>query len=86
VKVNRPTLPLKMPMEIKKKAKNTGQYFTPEHVADFMISLSKAPKDAKVLEPACGQGVFLKLLEKRGYADIVGYEIDKTLEPVTDAK
>jgi len=47
VKVNRPTLPLKMPKEIKKKARNTGQYFTPEHVADFMISLSKAPKDAQ---------------------------------------
>lgn len=75
-----------MSMKIKKKAKNTGQYFTPEHVADFMTSLSKAPKSAKVLEPACGQGIFLKLLEEQGYEDIVGYEIDKTLEPVTDAK
>lgn len=73
-------------MKIKEKAKNTGQYFTPEHVADFMTSLSKAPKSAKVLEPACGQGIFLKLLEKQGYEDIAGYEIDKTLESVTDAK
>ncbi len=69
-----------------KQAKNLGQYFTPAYVADFMIGLSEAPKSAKILEPACGKGVFLKLLKEKGYKNIIGYEIDKTLEPETDAK
>ncbi|KKQ84008.1 MAG: putative modification methyltransferase [Candidatus Woesebacteria bacterium GW2011_GWB1_38_8] len=69
-----------------KQAKNLGQYFTPAYVADFMIGLSEVPKSAKILEPACGKGVFLKLLKEKGYKNIVGYEIDKTLEPITDAK
>lgn len=69
-----------------KKAKNLGQYFTPEHVADFMIGLSKVPKSAKVLEPTCGEGIFLKLLQEKGYKNILGYEIDNALDVVTDAK
>ncbi len=68
------------------RAKNLGQYFTPEHVADFMISLSDASKGAKILEPACGEGVFLKLLQEKGYRNILGYEIDNSLNAVTDAK
>lgn len=69
-----------------KKVKNLGQYFTPEHVADFMISLSDTPKTAKILEPACGEGIFLKLLQEKGYKNILGYEIDDSLGAVTDAK
>jgi len=69
-----------------KKAKKLGQYFTPDYVADFMIGLSKVPKSAKILEPACGNGVFLKLLKDKGYKNVIGYEIDNTLEPITDAK
>lgn len=69
-----------------KQAKNLGQYFTPGFVADFMIGLSHMPKSAKILEPACGKGVFLKLLKDKGYKNIIGYEIDDTLTPITDAK
>lgn len=69
-----------------KQTKHLGQYFTPAYVADFMIGLSGVQKSAKILEPACGKGIFLKLLEEKGYKNIIGYEIDKTLEPVTDAK
>lgn len=71
---------------MKKGNKNLGQYFTPEYVADFMIGLSTVSKTAKILEPACGEGVFLKLLEEKEYKDIVGYEIDKTLNKITKAK
>lgn len=69
-----------------KETKNLGQYFTPEHVADFMIGLSSVPKNAKILEPACGEGIFLKLLEEKGYKDIVGYEVDETLRKITKSK
>jgi adenine-specific DNA-methyltransferase len=64
---------------MKNKEKILGQYFTPTHVADFMISLSKVSKSGKILEPSCGKGVFLKLLEEKGYKNVTGYEIDNTL-------
>lgn len=62
--------------------KHLGQYFTPEHVAEFMIGLATAKKDAKILEPSCGEGIFLKLLEEKGYRDVTGYEIDGGLHMV----
>ncbi len=68
-----------------KNQKNLGQYFTPPYVADFMISLSKVSKNARVLEPACGNGVFLKILEDRGYKNVTGYEVDKTITPIIKA-
>lgn len=64
------------------RKKNLGQYFTPEHVAEFMIDLIESKKTAKVLEPSCGEGIFMKLLENRGYKNVTGYEIDKTIEPL----
>lgn len=70
---------------MKKTTKNLGQYFTPEHVANFMIGLSSVSKNGKILEPACGEGVFLKLLDEKGYKNIIGYEVDKTLKKITDA-
>jgi adenine-specific DNA-methyltransferase len=64
----------------KRKSKNKyGQYFTPEAVAEFMLSLTSKKKKDKVLEPSCGQGVFLDILEKKGYTDFKGFEVDKTL-------
>ena len=39
----------------KRKSKNKyGQYFTPEVVAEFMLSLTSKKKKDKVLEPSCG--------------------------------
>lgn len=70
---------------MKNTTKPLGQYFTHKHVADFMIGLSSVSKDANILEPACGEGIFLKLLEEKGYKNIIGYEIDKTLKTITEA-
>ena len=56
-----------------------GQYFTPEIVADFMLSLANIDKQSAVLEPACGKGVFLKLLEQKKYNNVTAYEIDSAL-------
>jgi len=67
-----------LPMTTKKK--QLGQYFTPAFVADFMVALSSKGKDAKVLEPAAGEGVFIDTLLAHGFKDISGYEIDPTLE------
>jgi adenine-specific DNA-methyltransferase len=69
-----------------KKAKNIGQYFTPKHVADFMIRLASVSREGKVLEPGCGEGVFLELLREHGFEDVVGYELDDSLPSRTTAK
>ena len=59
--------------------KSLGQYFTPEDIAEFMLSLSKANESSSVLEPSAGEGVFIDLLKKRKCARIDGYEIDPDL-------
>ena len=59
--------------------KKYGQYFSPEVVANFMLSLADIVKQSTILEPACGKGVFLKLLGEKGYNNITAYEIDNTL-------
>lgn len=56
-----------------------GQYFTGQAVADFMVSLITHPTDSTVMEPACGQGVFLDCLRKKGFQNLTGHEIDPTL-------
>lgn len=56
-----------------------GQYFTPDHIASFMINLSKIDSESTILEPCCGEGVFLSILEQKGFKKIVAYEIDKSL-------
>ena len=44
-----------------------------------MLSLSKTDKNAIVLEPSAGEGVFIELLKRKGCARIDGYEIDPEL-------
>ena len=58
-----------------------GQYFTPEIVADFMINLASINENSKILEPSCGEGVFLDLLAKKGYDNFSAYELDRELIP-----
>ena len=66
--------------KIKKTIKNKyGQYFTPEIVADFMINLSNISENAEILEPCCGEGIFIKLLTEKGFKNITAYEIDDSL-------
>lgn len=62
------------------KEKNKyGQYFTQSAVADFMVSLISHQKTASVLEPSCGKGVFLKMLQEHGFNNLSAYEIDSGL-------
>lgn len=65
---------------VKDNVKNKyGQYFTPEIIADFMVSLSNVNNSASILEPSCGEGVFLKILKQKGFENLVAYEIDEDL-------
>ncbi len=67
-------------MARKNQEKNKfGQYFTPKIVADFMVGLANINGDSKVLEPSCGEGVFLDLLQQKRFENVTAYEIDNDL-------
>jgi predicted RNA methylase len=58
-----------------------GQYWTPEVLADFMLDIAQFQPHWKVIDPACGEGVFLKRALERGAQQVVGIDIDpETLE------
>ena len=68
------------PSLAEKSRKNKyGQYFTPYMVAEFMVDLADVNLNSKILEPSCGEGVFLEALQKNGFNNISTYEIDKEL-------
>jgi N-6 DNA Methylase len=58
-------------LHIEGKGKKVGAYYTPEYLADYLISEMSSIKPfregMKVLDPACGSGVFLVLI----YAQLV---------------
>ncbi len=67
-------------MVIKQNTKNKfGQYFTPEVVADFMIDMADISRHSKILEPSCGEGVFLERLQQKGFQNLTAFEIDESL-------
>lgn len=60
------------------KEKVLGQFFTPPAVARFMVAWAKLagiPKGVAV-DPACGDGIFLKELVAAGFKRIVGVDVD----------
>jgi adenine-specific DNA-methyltransferase len=56
-----------------------GQYFTPRPIAKLMVEMLRASKNAKVLEPSCGKGVFLDALRLASFKHIIGVELDPKL-------
>jgi adenine-specific DNA-methyltransferase len=69
-----------MELAIKQNTKNKfGQYFTPKVVADFMIEMANISQKSRILEPSCGEGVFLDLLQQKGFNDLTAFEIDPEL-------
>lgn len=57
------------------KRKVLGQFFTPIEVARFMVNLSR-PFYGIAVDPAVGDGTFLKALMTEGYPIIYGVDID----------
>lgn len=51
------------------------KYFTPATVAEFMIENSQVRKDAKIIDPAAGDGAFVQALAGRGYRKVWGIEL-----------
>lgn len=67
-----------------------GQFFTPSEVAQFiweMVDVLRGRKwnrTARVIDPACGEGVFVRAAIERGQSaeNCFGADIDETLVPV----
>lgn len=55
-----------------------GQVYTPRAVADLTLALTLEglPPSARVLDPACGDGVFLARARALGWTGVEGIEID----------
>lgn len=53
-----------------------GQWFTPPAVADLALALAGARPGVRLLDPACGEGVFLARARALGVDDVRGIEID----------
>lgn len=69
-----------MEIIVKQNSKNKfGQYFTPKVVADFMIEMADISQNSSILEPSCGEGIFLELLQQKGFNNITAFEIDQEL-------
>jgi len=73
----------------KRKKKELGQYFTPENVVAFMYEMVKlflpkrTKKLIKIIDPACGEGIFLKYaLEHKitSRVNLFGCDIDPMVE------
>lgn len=56
-----------------------GQVFTKQSIADTMVDLFDLPKNASILDPCFGGGVFIKSLLRKSFTNVTGCEIDKEL-------
>ncbi len=69
------------------RRRELGQFFTPETVTDFVWEMleilygAALPRNASVIDPACGDGVFLRSAVRRNVSReaLVGTDIDETL-------
>lgn len=69
-----------MELAVKQNKKNKfGQYFTPKVVAEFMIDMANISQNSAILEPSCGEGIFLELLQQKGFKNLTAFEIDQEL-------
>ncbi|MFA0741219.1 MAG: hypothetical protein DFNUSKGM_001329, partial [Candidatus Fervidibacter sacchari] len=56
--------------------KTLGQFWTPPAIVEFMLELVKFDPLWKVIDPACGEGIFLLKAAERGGSMLVGVDID----------
>src|SRR5213593_4911291 len=72
------------------RRRELGQFFTPTTVAGFMwdfleiIRGGSLPANTRLIDPACGDGVFLRIANERGRLSaerLFGTDIDETLVP-----
>lgn len=75
--------PISVEKHISDKVKILGQFFTKETIIEKLLDLlfkyKTYPKNIKILEPSFGTRNFIKVLNKKGFVNIDGCEIDKDL-------
>ncbi len=65
-----------MAVRTKSVRKPLGQFWTPPQIAEFMMELVGFDPLWKVIDPACGEGVFLSEALRRGCGAVAGIDID----------
>jgi len=65
----------------KRKEKILGQFYTPKALANFIVkSCAKLVHERNLLiDPACGDGVFLEVGISAGFKEVIGIDIDSTI-------
>ncbi|MGQ9525753.1 MAG: N-6 DNA methylase [Armatimonadota bacterium] len=63
-----------------------GQFFTHPAVAEFIADAVAIGPESRVLDPACGKGVFLRAAAARGCRDVWGVEADPALACAAEAQ
>lgn len=83
---------VEMPKELiqsvdKVRQKDLGQFFTPLEVVSFMYDflelIGDLPEDPKIIDPACGEGIFLKYALENGITigeNLYGIDIDPVVK------
>lgn len=66
------------------RQRELGQYWTPRALAEFLLEVVRPQPDWKVIDPACGEGIFLQCALERGVQQVVGVDIDP--EPLERAR
>jgi len=57
--------------------KDNGIFYTNPALAEEMLCELKPAKDATIMDPCCGTGIFLYVAKKQGYKNLFGLDIDK---------
>lgn len=64
--------------EFETPEKLRGGYYTPHDLATFLVRWIENASPSQVLEPSCGDGVFLDALGKRNFSrPVLGFELDE---------
>ena len=80
----------KAPADDLERRRELGQFLTPPDVAGFIWDLleviqgKRFPASTRLVDPACGEGVFLRVAHERGglpAKSLFGADIDETLAP-----
>jgi predicted RNA methylase len=59
------------------RRKSLGQYFTPHEVVRFLFDAVPARPYWRVIDPACGDGAFLREALARGFGELHGWDLDE---------
>lgn len=62
----------------KDRKKDLGQFFTPPRLAEWILETIRyiSPAGRSMLDPACGEGVFLVAAWKNGFRELIGIDVD----------